>query len=174
MNKLSGLRSNRSKLMYVLIALQLAFLSGLALSYYAVDWIGKEIRLKTAPVDPRDLFYGDYVILSYEISSLPRSLWKGNTEAEIGESVYVALKPKGDVYTAIAVYPEKPDVSSDVVVLIGKVGYSWDDTIRLTYGLERYYVPEGTGKQLEEVRSDMIVTVKVAPWGQMRISDLEY
>ena len=31
---------------------------------------GTEVLLKTAPVDPRDLLRGDYVILTYDISTI--------------------------------------------------------------------------------------------------------
>ena len=34
---------------------------------------GDEILLKTLPVDPRDLFRGDYVILRYEIGTINAS-----------------------------------------------------------------------------------------------------
>jgi uncharacterized membrane-anchored protein len=42
---------------------------------YRHYWIetGEKIMLRVEPVDPRDLFRGDYVSLSYEISSLDRS-----------------------------------------------------------------------------------------------------
>ena len=31
---------------------------------------GTEVRLRTVPVDPRDLFRGDYVVFSYEIGTV--------------------------------------------------------------------------------------------------------
>ena len=38
---------------------------------------GETILLRVAPVDPRDFFRGDYVILSYEFSRTPRDEIEG-------------------------------------------------------------------------------------------------
>ena len=163
----------RTRVLLIMIVLQVLFLSGLTLSYYMVEWVGKDIKLQTAPLDPRDLYHGDYVTLNYKISSLPLSQWKGKEAAERGDAVYVVLKQDNGVYGAIAAYPDRPDLNSDEVLLKGKVDYSMGDTIRIRYGLERYYVPESTGKALEEKSKNMIVHVKIAPWGQVKISWLE-
>jgi uncharacterized membrane-anchored protein len=167
----------RGLLLTIVVALQVIVLSSLLFSYYAVDWFGREIRLQTVPVDPRDIFYGDFVILNYEISNVPSTLWKGSSERpEEGDTVYVLLKPDtgSDVYKAVGVYPDKPSVQAEQAVLKARVIYGWEKEIRLHYGLERYYVPEGSGKKLEEQAADMIVRIKVAAWGQPRIVGLEY
>ena len=49
---------------------------------------GTEIRLRTVPVDPRDLFRGDYVILAYPISTVEAA---GQPGFQRGERVYVCL-----------------------------------------------------------------------------------
>ncbi|MDF2671218.1 MAG: hypothetical protein K0R67_3524 [Paenibacillus sp.] len=170
---LNGMR--RSRRLLLLVALQTLFLLGLSGSYYAAGWWGEEIRLQTEPVDPRDLLYGDYVILNYEISSLKPELWKESGEKpDSGEVIYVVLKPDNEgIYRAIGAYADKPAVSGDEKIIKGKVSYSWDEAITVKYGLERYYVPEGTGGELEDKTKDTIVQVKIAPWGQMRITGLE-
>lgn len=66
----------RSLLVFGLVLLQALVLAGVAVSYYAVGWFGQDVRVRTVPVDPRDLLYGDYVTLSYDISQLDPSLWK--------------------------------------------------------------------------------------------------
>jgi uncharacterized membrane-anchored protein len=168
-------RQRRVKLLFALILLQLLFLGGIAGSYYAVGWLGQEIKLKTVPVDPRDLLYGDYVTLGYEISQLSPAMWKGAGELpEPGDRVYVLLKPNNGLYEAAGIYGGKPAAAPGEAVLRGRVDSSWDEQIRIAYGLEQYYVPEGTGKELEEQAKDMIVTVKVASWGQAKITGLEY
>jgi uncharacterized membrane-anchored protein len=165
----------RITLLLIVVVVQVLFLGGIAGSYYAVGWLGTEIKIKTVPVDPRDLLYGDYVTLGYEISTLQPQLWKesGNKPNE-GEQVYVALQPATNgIYEAVGVYRDKPTIPSGQALLTGKVMYSWEESIRIEYGLEQYYVPEGTGKELEERARNMIVRVKIAPWGQARISGLE-
>lgn len=46
------------------------FFSGFILYKEYTLRTGTEVILKTEPVDPRDLFRGDYVVLNYEISTL--------------------------------------------------------------------------------------------------------
>jgi uncharacterized membrane-anchored protein len=166
-------RKRRTLLLVLLAAAQVLFLSGLLVTNYAVGWFGKEIQLKTAPIDPRDLFYGDYVVLNYEISRLPSGLWKGEGEPDRQKNVYVLLRPSAaspEIYEAAGVYPDKPAAAGDEVVIKGRIDYSWDREINLRYGLERFYVPEGTGKEIEEQRALSTVRVSVAPWGQARVN----
>lgn len=169
--------SNQRKawLLSLLVLLQLLFLAGIAGSYYAVGWFGTEIKLKTAPVDPRDFLYGDYVTLGYDISRLDASFWKDSSKkVENGDHVFVKLKATNSgVYEAVGVYAAKPDVQPGETVLRGTVTSSWGDEITISYGLEKYYVPEGTGQELEKQAGNMIAKVKVASWGQARIEALQ-
>lgn len=169
-------KSNRRRwLLALLVFLQIAVLAGMAISNAAVGWYGRQVTLQTEPVDPRDLFYGDYVILNYEISRLDSSLWR---EAELPDSrdrVYVKLRsPAGQegIYDAVAISRERPETIEDEVVLRGQVGYASEREIQIRYGLERYYVPEGTGQAIEEQRVGMKVKVSIAPWGQARLMEL--
>lgn len=169
------MKRRASALFAVLVLLQVLFLGGMGASYYAVDAVGKEIRLKTAPVDPRDLFYGDYVQLSYEISSLPWSVWKEGERPEEGRTVYVVLRRNGAYDSAVAVYTVKPQAKDGEAILQARVrGWGESEHLNLLYGFERYYVEENTGKEWEERSGQAIVTVKVAPWGQSKITGLVF
>lgn len=169
------MKRRASALFAVLVLLQVLFLGGMGASYYAVDAVGKEIRLKTAPVDPRDLFYGDYVQLSYEISSLPWSVWKGGERPEEGQTVYVVLRRNEAYDSAVAVYPVKPQAKDGEAILQARVrGWGESEHLNLLYGFERYYVEENTGKEWGERSGQAIVTVKVAPWGQSKITGLVF
>lgn len=169
------MRQRKTLIFTVLLLLQLLFLGGMAASYYAVDAFGTEVRLKTVPIDPRDLFYGDYVQLSYEVSALPWSLWKGAERPEKGQTVYVIVRRQGEHDAAVGAYPEKPDVKAGETVLAARV-QNWGEAeqLRLVYGFERYYVEENTGKELEEKREQATVLVKVAPWGQTKVTGLTF
>lgn len=171
----SGNNPRRSWLLGLLVLLQLLFLGGIALSYYAVGWFGTEIKLKTVPVDPRDYLYGDYVVLGYDISRLDSSLWKvSDRKPKSGDHVFVLLKPgAGGFYEARGVYASKPSPQAGEVVLTGSIVNSWEDTISMKYGLEKYYVPEGTGRELEKQAGNLVAKVKVASWGQAKITALE-
>jgi uncharacterized membrane-anchored protein len=168
----------RLKMLIALVILQIAVLLGVTGSSYAVLWFGKEIRIPTVPVDPRDPIYGDHVVLNYTISSLPNSLWQESDKLpNPGATLYVLMKPRlsgtSDIYDAAGVYAHKPSVSKGDVVLKGRMTYSYNDTFHVDYGLETYYVPENTGKVLEQQSGRMHARVKVAPWGRAVLEGLE-
>ncbi|WP_309119074.1 GDYXXLXY domain-containing protein [Paenibacillus sp.] len=156
----------------ILVLAQAIFLLGLAVSSYAAVWFGKEVRLQTVPVDPRDILYGDYVTLSYNISRLSPSLWRGEALPEEGDAIYVAVAPKGDVFAAVAAYPSRVAVPPEQALIKGLVTWQWEQEIVVRYGLERYYVPEGAGLALEERAADLIVVAKIAPWGRATLTDV--
>ncbi|MCM3717528.1 GDYXXLXY domain-containing protein [Fictibacillus phosphorivorans] len=170
---------NRKKGWIIAASLQVLFLLFIAGSYYSIDYVGKEIKIKTVPVDPRDILYGDYVTLSFDISTVPVSKWKGDRESLNSgqQTVFVVLEEnKEGYYDVISVHPDKPDVDDQQVTLKGKAERFWGNTtdqIQIHYGLERYYVEENTGKALEQQASDMAVTIKIAPWGAQKITDLK-
>jgi uncharacterized membrane-anchored protein len=114
------------------------------------------VHLETRPVDPRDLLRGDYVILSYAISQLERGKFRGDIPKELaGKSVYVALTP-GTPFHQVAYASFAPFVpAAGEIMLKGKATFArWRppdnaqqdlQPIAIDYGLERYYVAEGTG-----------------------------
>ncbi|MEK8131443.1 GDYXXLXY domain-containing protein [Paenibacillus filicis] len=169
----------RGVLAAMLVGLQVLVLIGIAISFYAVSWFGKDVQVRTVPVDPRDLLYGDYVNLSYEFSRLPASSWKGaGSGVKQGQVLYVVVRPESDgAFVATSAYDRKPDLSGGEVILKGRAAYSWkpqnNGDLRINYGIEKYYVPENTGKELEEQASRLLVHLKVAPWGQAKIEGLK-
>ncbi len=109
-----------------------------------VPFVGAQsVLLQVEPVDPRDLFRGDYVTLSYAISRTPSGKYQP------GQSVYVTLVPDADGrhYHPGEFLLEPP--ASGVFIRGTAQGYG-----RATYGIESYYVQEGTGHDYENaVRS---------------------
>jgi uncharacterized membrane-anchored protein len=169
----------RSLIMIGLVLVQALFLVGFALSYYAIGWFGKEIRLQTVPIDPRDLLYGDYVKLNYDINEISTALWKGSGKNYDTKNLYVVLKPdklsKNGTYGAVGIYDHKPSAQDDEVILKGRFDYNGDSSIHVKYGLETYYISENTGKELEEKagKGKLVTKVKVASWGRAVIEDIE-
>ena len=112
---------------------------------------GQEIFLKTVPVDPRDLFRGDYVILSYELSSLDlEKLGASSAAFSRGQEVYVLLGTQGRYSVATEVRSSRP--SRKELFLKGQVLSVSGRTVRMEYGIESYFVPEGKGRTLERAR----------------------
>jgi uncharacterized membrane-anchored protein len=98
----------RSKFIF-LVLLQVALLAGIIA--YRHYWVatGEKILLKTAPVDPRDIFRGDYIDLRYDISQLDLDAL-GVKETFTGtEKVYIILeKDPDDTFSARSVSRELP------------------------------------------------------------------
>lgn len=138
---------------------------------------GTEIVLKTAPVDPRDLMRGDYVRLRYEeISNVDGSLFEDDLPAhDRPVKLWLTLHTGGDGLAAVkAVSVEKPVNRAPGETLLrskptrlSRSGSSETvaGQLSLRFGIERYYVPEGEGLEIEAARNQERTTVA------LRISD---
>lgn len=143
---------------------------------------GTEVLLKTVPVDPRDLLRGDYVILTYEISNISTTSIAG-TRPQGGEvaRLNVRLTPGTDGFWIVSEASFDPLAAEDgSVVLISQpitiYGWEWENAGNLTvpFGIERFYVPEGEGKPIEDGRNEGRVSVaaRVSEDGQAQIRAL--
>lgn len=155
-----------------LVVAQLLFVLAVAGAGYATEKLGTTITLRTAPADPRDLRFHDYLELRYLISELPGHLWKGSAIPRRKAPVYVVLEQRQGTYEAVAIYPTKPVVAANQTILRGWVQETWRRSLRLRYGLERYYLPEEARRQLRRPQP-LQVAVSIAPWGQARISQVQ-
>lgn len=116
---------------------------------------GKIIYLRTAPIDPRDLFRGDYVRLNYEISNISARHLPRSDAAEItkGEKVYVNLAEYSNgLYELDHVGVKEPSTG---IYLVGRSPYDYHHRLsghplRVHYGIEAYFVEQGKGRQMEQ------------------------
>jgi uncharacterized membrane-anchored protein len=124
---------------------------------------GRTVLLETHPVDPRDLLRGDYVSLSYKISNVPLKLFMPplTNSPAAGSKVYVVLERRGDFHEIVRAETTAPSAEANQVVLRGRSGGRWwhpsADIVQVEYGLERYYVPEGTGNPRGKVTVEVAV-----------------
>ncbi|OAI43395.1 hypothetical protein AYO41_01895 [Verrucomicrobia bacterium SCGC AG-212-E04] len=150
------------KYIYALLLAQLLALTGLY-AYHAAGLGYPVYRLRTVPVDPRDLLRGDYVILRYEISRMPDTLKEENMPA----SVWVNLKPDGDAWVIdnVSGYrrSDYADYGQGRPVLAAR-----REGRELKYDLERFYVPEGKGNTVPR-GGKLVVEVAVRPNGSAQI-----
>ncbi len=128
---------------------------------------GREIVLRTVPVDPRDLFRGDYVILNYDVSRVSLAGLDAPEGLRKGDQVFVTLRPTEDDWQVAAIDVDHPQsLSEGGVVIAARVrfvrGTGDSRTVRIDYGIESYFVPEGTGKALEDKVRERSVSVIVA------------
>lgn len=143
---------------------------------------GREIVAEVIPVDPREIFRGDYVILGYGFG---RAEVPVSADTVQGDTVYVTLKPgaapgQWEVVSASGTYPSE-GMGAETVVLKGIVSYVSGSAVpgelpkaAVRYGIESYFVPEGTGRELEnQVREKKIsVVLAVGRSGDVAIKAL--
>lgn len=134
---------------------------------------GEDISLLTVPVDPRDLFYGDYVTLRYEIEEVPKEkltknlLTKLETDTAYNRvEVYGKLVQEGEIFTLEELTDEKP---TNALYLTGNV-YNYPyvneegiDVFDVNFNLNRFFVPENMGTELEELsrQGRLVAHIKV-------------
>src|SRR5476651_2332556 len=107
---------------YILAALLLCgLILAIVVQRAAILRDGREVRLELTPVDPRDLFRGDYVVLNYRIGTVnvPPD---GATAFTRGQQVFVTLRPDANgMSRAVAISAERPAVTGDDIVISGFV-----------------------------------------------------
>lgn len=125
----------------LLIAAQPILLALMTLYAHAPIYFGKEILVRTELYDPRDMFRGNYVDLSYEFSNVNGG--RDEKRGAGGDKIYAVLKPNNDgVYALEYVSADRPE---DGVFLSGRIDM-WD---RANFGIEAYFLPKDKAIQLE-------------------------
>lgn len=162
----------------LLLAVEVAALAAMIADKQWTLSTGTPVLLQTEPVDPRSLFMGDYARLNYTISQLPltgEAALAGDKDFKRHDTVWVALKPEPDGAKAFSVHHQRNAVPTGLIALKGEVddfdGGAWvrtgnrqarQHTLFVRYGIEQYFVQEGTGRQIERPTGGEKVTIRVA------------
>jgi len=148
---------NQKKILYLTIVFWLLIFSGFILYKEYTLRTGTEVMFKTAPIDPRDLFRGDYVILNYEISILNlEEIPAEDSYFDYSDKIYLALELKDGYGVPKKIYRTPPEDGLYIKGTVKDVIYDWDTDetrikqIRIDYGIESYFVPEGRGIEVEK------------------------
>jgi uncharacterized membrane-anchored protein len=162
--------STSRKTLLALAAIALAQTAVLA--WMVVDRIqllrsGREIVLSVAPVDPRDLFRGEYVRLDYVAARVPLAPADGEP-VKRGEKLYVTLEKsaEGEWRPVEMSRALKGEDNPSRIVLKARalwdapVYNTWGATVR--YGIESYFVRQGDARKLEELARERKLAVLVA------------
>ena len=129
---------------------------------------GQEVRLAVVPVDPRDLLRGDYIVLAYDISRLDNGQLGGDDAFAAGDAIYVTLAQSGETWRATAITHAQPAPGTWVKGTVSYVSSSGQgcsvgcNTLGVDYNIEKFFVPEGTGRDLEKLLNDQHLAVDVA------------
>jgi uncharacterized membrane-anchored protein len=161
---------NRIIIAAVVVALaQIGFLGWIIAGRAAILRDGTEITLKVEPIDPRDLLRGDYVSLRYEISNIPvRQITNLPPEPYLNDdrTLYARVKKGGDGYwhlvSASFDAPPAAAPDADEADIKGFLSGGWDlsagTSVSPDYGIDRFYVPEGEGMDIQQ-------DIRVRPFG---------
>ena len=158
------------KLFILVLALQTAWLLGTVITQEYALATGQVILLETRPVDPRDLLSGDYLMLNYKISDVPTKLFSPPVKKDLpyGTKIYVALAPGTNQFYGVtrASTNEFAPSSGAEIVLRGESAYAWwnpTNSVHVAYGIERYYVAEGTGNPVGKLTVQAVVPASGHP-----------
>ncbi len=144
------------------------------LAYMVTDRVrllsaGREITLPIVPVDPRDLFRGEYVRLGYDVARVPVKLLDGPAPGPNAPFYVVIEKQPDGAWKPVKVTRALPqEASPDRSVLKGRAAFSsapWtgpNAVQQVRYGIESYFVPEGQGKRLEDLAREKRMAALIA------------
>ena len=179
-------------LILVAVAQSAVLIGEWLIAHYPV-WTGTELRLRVQPVDPRDMFRGNYVRLGYHFSTLPMEL--GEKTFSKGDVVYVSLQPDDrNGWAATAIHADKPDTMPYLRARVMRVYLGHYDVFRglddnnepireqvstlgayrLRYGIEAWFAPKLRAQEIErELVDGGWVKVKVAESGRAALVEFE-
>jgi len=181
-------------------AVCLSILAGMLVTHAWPLWTGRTVVLPVTPVDPRDMFRGEYVRLNTPATRLTTL---AGSEARDGAIVVTpsgrwstALSPDGsaramELYARVVYVQldargeagESAPVSISLEPLPGRINLrgrvrSYEpagERLTVDYGLDRYFMQEGTAMPVEEALADrrrVQIEIAVADSGRARIRRL--
>lgn len=123
---------------------------------YAISWVGETYTFKVSSFEPYDPYFGDSIYLEYDA-------FKGRQDVETG-TVYVSFKEGSEGYAVIDRIESKPFLGG----------------IRANYYERLLYIEEMGSYRVSQDEIDAIkgkqsftVQVDVAPWGMLRMYEIE-
>ncbi|MDR2425812.1 MAG: GDYXXLXY domain-containing protein [Endomicrobium sp.] len=174
---------NRKTAFYALMALWFLIIA----SYTAYKELqlrtGDEVMLRVMPVDPRDIFRGDYIILYYEITSITeeQKIVGRYGEDDIlynNEKVYIMLLKDGKYYKGGDIYKTRPEKGLFIAGTVS-AGKNFDSPVdreyaSIIYGIENFFVAEGEGKEIESAinRNKVSAKIVIDTYGNASIKEL--
>ncbi len=158
--------------LYILMAfVWLIIIAGFTASKEYTLRYGVEVTLKTVPIDPRDLFRGDYIVLRYNISDIDRKKYAYYSNLKAGDTVYVTLNIENNQAEIKSLFLRAP---KDQLFIKGKIKTVYPNHWTVDYGIESYFLPEGKGWPIENERGKgLTVRVSIDRFGNAVIKHLE-
>lgn len=138
----------RLSLLLAVILLQFGFIGYQVTTNETLLKHGELIKLELEPVDPRSMMQGDYIQLRYTISDLDENIKQTSFHKQ---KIKVVLREQDGIFQYAGFYQigdqwNKPYEQEADDVLINGVANS---PHHITYGIESFFIPDGSGLQLE-------------------------
>jgi len=141
----------KTNLFIAILAFQITALLAIIIPQEAKRRTAPTALVATVPVDPRDLLRGDYVQLRYAFSRLDPAMFQTADRPQLraGGTVWVVLEKHGRFHEIVSASLSKPVLKKDQLAIQGRTADSGSipgtSPMGATFGLERFYVREGTG-----------------------------
>lgn len=162
--------SRRRIVLLAVVLVQLAVplaLAGIAAADLA---FGREIRLRAQPLDPLDIFRGNYVVLGYEISTVDVPV-----PVSRGRRICVPLTESGGAWTGRYGLPDR---ASGDTVICGRARRDAEPgtTVGVEYGIETYFANAERAREIERsiARGTTFAVIDLDDDGSARIERLEF
>lgn len=162
---------------------------------------GREVVLPIVPVDPRSLFRGDYVILSYDAQNVPGQFVTDELKKARPAVFYVTWEKRGDAWQPAGITTEVLPPAADRLSVKARTRHGWwttrpprpvppatvgavapaspvsqpEPVLLVRYGIESYFVAEGKGRGLEKTARErkLAAVIAVDARGNAAIKGLE-
>ena len=159
------------KLIFAAAVFQILAVIAMLAYAYAPIYFGKDILIRTTVYDPRDMFRGDYVRLSYGFAGIyeldKRGLNLSKRRQLHGTEIYAVLKQDKDGKYKFDKYSfERPNGG---MFLAGRVNYN-----TAKFGIEAFFMPPKKARQMERDMMEFNATavISVMDNGKARIKDI--
>jgi uncharacterized membrane-anchored protein len=157
----------KNRLIILCVVLQIAVLGWMAGNREWIVRTGDTVWLRTAPVDPSDPMRGDYVTLNYEIANPDKKLYspalQGRIEALNNDwrrrqevTVYAALEATGKGPARVVSVDLQPPTRRPFIKGVYGGSWSWRWRGNIRYGIDAFFLQQGTGGELEQPMRDGI------------------
>ncbi|WP_110114023.1 GDYXXLXY domain-containing protein [Bacillus sp. CGMCC 1.16541] len=152
------------RILISIIAIQLVLVSVQVTKSERLLANGKTVTLQLEPLDPRSLLQGDYVILRFTISRVELT-----QEPNYNEKIKVGLVENEQGIYEYRTYVAKDQNINDQADVWINGRYKGSGNVE--YGIENYFIAEGTGRDVEE--NAKYAKVKVGENGDALLIELE-
>lgn len=143
----------RRTLLFAVVALaQLAIPAWMIVGHERIRSTGKVFKFRTAPIDPRDPFRGEYVALNFEAENGKWPLHGNDSTVAPSMHAYATLGTDQEGFAQIVTLQAARPQAGDFIP-VEYMSWTPDTLFGVRLPFDRYYLEEGDGKKTENLLS---------------------